>query len=462
MTIAKHRNASAVSLVLLMLTAGCSAGPEAAPVSRAEQFAQMATTADVAEVSITPRDDGGFSLSGRLQGATFGMSVPPNWNGEAMVYAYGYTTPGTPVEVDPDPAMKDRSGGFMSLPYSQGYIVAQSAYDKAGIGVETGAANTLRLAGLVRSLGARDVYLNGGSMGGNIVVALIEEHPGVFKGALAACGVTTGWQTEIEHLIDLRAVYQFYTAGTRYALPGEQALRKSAVSLPPPGTPESSAAPARLKQTLQLARPITQLFKDALAAPDGEAAAIVRRVAAIVGVEPEPASFVIPLLTVALGQDDMVQTFGGQVYGNREKLYGASILTPEETRALNEGIGRLDADPAAVAYADRWRRTTGRYSTPLVAMHNRIDSLVPHEQLEGLMKVTAQAGNQQHLLAFTVPETVVSLPASGLSGYTHCGFTPEQIAAAWNTLTQWTRTGVKPPAPDFMSSAAFPPKPGLQ
>lgn len=461
MTVTRCWRANSLSLALLVLTTSCSAGPEPAPVTPAEQFAQLATTTEIADAQIKPREDGGVSLSGRLQGATFGLSVPPNWNGEAMVYAYGYTTPGTPVDVDPDPAAKDRSGGFMSLPYSQGYIVAHSAYDKAGIGVETGATNTLRLADLVRKLGARDVYLNGGSMGGNIVIALIEKHPGVFKGALAACGVTTGWHTEIEHLTDLRAVYQFYTRGTRYTLPGEQDLTKSAFSLPPPGTPEATAAPARLSATLRLAGPIAQLFRDALAAPDGEAASIVRRIAAVTGAEPEPASFVIPLLTIALGQDDMVQTFGGQIYGNRQKSYGAPMLTPEETKALNEGVGRLDADAGAIAYADRWRRTTGRYTTPLVAMHNRIDSLVPYDQFEGLLEATAKAGNQKHLLAFTVPETVVSLPASGLSGYSHCGFTPQQIEAAWNALTEWTRTGVKPTPPDFISAATFPSRPGL-
>lgn len=159
---------------------------------------------------------------------------------------------------------------------------------------------------------------------------------------------------------------------------------------------------------------------------------------------PEPASLIVPIMTVALGMDDMNATFGGGVYDSSTKVYASPLLSAEEAAALNRDIGRVSATPSAVAYADRWRRSTGRFSVPLVAIHNRIDSLVPYSQFEGLIRKTEAAGNADRLLAITVPEITMPLTGTGLEGLAHCGFTPGQLGAAFDALQAWTTTGRRP------------------
>ena len=213
-------------------------------------------------------------------------------------------------------------------------------------------------------------------------------------------------------------------------------------------------APARLLSLFQIASPIVRLFKDAQRDPAGQAAGIVHHVAAVTGVEAEPSSFIIPLMTVTLGMDDMVATFGGVVAGNAGKTYAAADLTPARALQLNRGVQRIAADTKAVAYADRWHRTSGRFEIPLVAIHNAVDPLVPHAQLAGLERAARAAGTSGRLMALTVPTMTTPLPGTGLSGFTHCGFTPAQTAAAWTALTTWTRTGKRPPTPELEKPAA--------
>lgn len=163
--------------------------------------------------------------------------------------------------------------------------------------------------------------------------------------------------------------------------------------------------------------------------------------------EPEIASFGAPLLTVALGMDDLVATFGGSIHDNTTKVYRSAYLSEDENAQLNRGIERIAADPAALAYADRWHRASGRSPVKLVAVHNAIDSLVPFANETALAQRMKDAGNDGNLLLITVPSTYTDVPATDIKGLTHCGFSPEQHALAWSSLTTWVNTGVRPALP---------------
>lgn len=440
-----------LAIAAALSVASCSTpAPSSLPPAQAS-FAARASAQQATDVAVKARDDGGFTLNAKLEGDHFAMAVPANWNGEALVFAHGYSVPGTSIRVSEDPVEKDPSGGLMKGGYAQGFAVAHSDYDKAGMGVETGVENTLRLRDFLARMGITDIYAAGGSMGGNIVLAMIETHPTAFKGALSGCGLVDNWTDEVGLLIDLRALYIYYTKGTPYALPGETDLTRSALSPIPPTGMGVMNEPFRLLQMKRIADPVAALFKAARETPGGAEAKIIDKIASIAGVTPEPASLIVPLMTASLGMDDMNETFGGGVYDNSAKVYASPLLSPEEAAALNRDIGRVRADPAAVAYADRWRRTTGRFSVPLVAIHNRVDSLVPYSQFEGLIRKVEAAGNADRLLAITVPEVMAPLPGTGLEGLAHCGFTPDQLGAAFDALQSWATTGQRPtpvmPAP---------------
>jgi pimeloyl-ACP methyl ester carboxylesterase len=411
-----------------------SVGAETVPTEDQRAYLALATAAGARSVRVSPRPDGGAVIDGVLDGRQFAVAIPKAWNHQGLLFAHGYTMPDSPVAVSGDPVDRDPALGLLKLAYGQGFAVGHSAYDKAGVGVEAGAKATLRLEGLVERLGATRIYVSGGSMGGSIVMTLIEQHPRTFAGALSACGVTAGWEQEIGGLIDMRAAYNYFTRGTPYALPGEQDLARSALPTLPPAGAATPAATFQTTQLIRIAAPILRLFADARRDPSGPAAAIIRKVSSLAPFDPDPAAFVYPLVTAGLGMDDMRATFGGNVYGNRGKTYAGLALTAAEAAALNRDIQRLDADKAAVAYAHVWHETQGVFAVPLVAVHNQIDPLVPYVQAEGLEARVMAHGDPKLLTLITVPPQRAMIPGAGVEGYVHCGFTQDQMASAWTAL----------------------------
>jgi pimeloyl-ACP methyl ester carboxylesterase len=399
------------------------------------------------DLKTLPAPDGGFVLAGKLAGDQFSVAFPAGWNGGALLFAHGYSAPGSPVAVAEDPLSAGvGTYGMMLKAYQDGYAAGHSAYDKAGMGVETATKNTLRLRDFLTRLGAKRVLVAGGSMGGNIVMSLIEQHPKAFAGAISACGVTDGWESLFAQLIDMRAAYNVLTEGTPYMLPGEHDLLKSALPMDPPAGEAASSDAFRGGRITQIALPVLMLAQAAEANPGGSEAHILKQVASIGGFEPEVASIAFPLVTVTLGMDDLKATLGGNIYGNIGKLYASPEMTDEEAAAFNAKVQRIAVDPAAVANARHWHQTTGRFRVPLVTIHNRIDSLVPYAQSEALGRIVATAGNGKRLVQYTVPGTKAPLPVGGVEGYTHCGFSPEQMAATWESLKTWVETGKHPAA----------------
>lgn len=438
----KRWKALAGGICLAALIAG-SAAADVAPSAPTSAYVAQATAAGAQSVIVTSRADGGSLINGKLDGRQFAVAIPKDWNHQSLVFAHGYSTPDSAVDVSLDPVAKDPSLGLLPTAYAEGFAVGHSAYDKAGLGVEAGAKATLRLQQFIETLGATRSYVSGGSMGGSIVVTLIEQHPTTFVGALSACGVTNSWEDEIGGVVDTRALYNYFTRATPYALPGEQDIARSALPTRPPAGATTPIAMFQLQQTLKLAAPIMKLFADAQKAPEGAAATIVRKIASTSGAAPEPGSFLFPIVTATMAMDDLRATAGGSIYGNQHKHYAGSALTAAETAALNKDIQRMDADAAGLAYIRRWHTTSGTFQTPLVAIHNQIDALVPYSQALGLEAKVAAHGDPRRLALITVPPLRAPIPGTGMSGYAHCGFDAKQLADAWATLRRMTRESTR-------------------
>lgn len=418
--------------------------PTAEQVALIEQAKRVGAT----DVTTASGPDGGMILGGKLDGRRFSLGVPRGWNRQLLLFAGGYATPGAQPTLPDDPIVKDPAAGMLRDAYGQGFAAGVTIYDKNGIGTETATRNLLALRAFAGRLGASRAYLAGGSMGGNIVLSLIEQHPRAFVGATALCGVTHGWLSEIGALADMRAAYTVLTAGTRYALPGGQDVTRSGLPVTPPPGDTTDGDAFRTAQKLKLAAPVLALFTAARTHPDGPEARIIRQAAAIGGFAPDVVAVATPLYVAALGMDDIVATMGGLPVGNVGKLYRPVEMTAAETAAFNAKIQRFQADPRATAYARKWHEATGRFSIPLVTVHQTIDSLVPFSQSEALGRIVARAGNGRNLVQYAVPPTRMKLPIPGdFEGYTHCGFTSEQGAGAFRVLRSWVETG-KRPAPD--------------
>lgn len=438
-----------VSLLASMgaLTPSVSARAPAVARDAIDSLASRARAAGATDVIVRPAPNGGTNLGGKLGGAQFALTFPANWNGDALLFAHGYSTPGTPVAVAEDPITAGPGGGMMKLAYDDGLAAGHSAYDKDGLGVETGVRNTKRLRDLLIRLGAKRIYASGDSMGGGIVVALLEMYPRAFAGGLARCGVVDSWKTLLQQLYDMRAAYNALTVGTPYQLPGQQDVRRSALSPVPPVGEKTDPKLYGWGQLIKVATPILTLYAAAQKDPDSREARIVRQVGAIGGFEVDPGSLAFPLVTAALGADDMAATAGGQPFGNVGKIYASDTLNAGEAKALNANIQRVAVSPGAMSYLKQWHEATGRISVPLVTIHNTIDSLVPYAQQTAFEAKVRKAGRSRYLTAYGVVPLRAPLPVGGIDAYTHCGFTPEQTKAAWRALRIWTTTGQRP-APD--------------
>lgn len=438
------RRPLSAALVALLL-ASCSPGPERRTITPdQQQLIDRMGRAGAAAIDANGRADGGMSVAGTLAGRPFGIAVPARWNGQAVLFANGYSIPGSPVSVPADPVEKDPSGGFLTAAYKQGFAVGQSAFDKPAMAVKSGVANTLRLRGWFERLGTTRFYLGGASMGGNIVMALIEQHPKAFAGAMSACGVTGDWDTEVGSLVDLRAVYNYYARGTEYELPGNHDIAANGVSPTPPTGFGFARNPWLFWQLKKMSGTMADLFKAARADPSGPEARMVARIASVAQADADPASFIFPIMTVMVSMEDMRASFGGVVYGNVGKVYDSPLLNPREKAALNAGIQRIASDAPARAFAVQWHRSTGRFTTPLVAVHNRHDGLVFAQQALLLRQRVRAAGNQAHLFQLWAPSLQKDIPGTGLKGWAHCGFNPRQAAVLWNTLHGWVESGTKP------------------
>ncbi len=417
----------------------------ASPAAQETAIVARATELGATDVTVQTLPDGGQLLGGRLEGAQFAIAIPKAWAHEAVVYAHGYTLPGMPVAVAANPAGND-APIVLQAAYRAGFAAAHSAYDKAGMGVQTGAGNSLRLRDLLAGLEASDIYIAGFSMGGNIVMSLVEDHPDAFAGALAGCGVTDGWESQMGPLFDMRAAYNVLTEGTPYALPGVKDVTTSALPMTPPADYAGPTLAYVQQQMARVAMPVLALWGAAAKAPDGPEARIVRQLVAIGGFPEDVASLVLPLAIIALGADDMKGTFGGQIYGNRTKVYNPVGMTSEQAKAFNASIQRFDADAAAIAAARRWHQVNGRLKHPLIAVHNRLDPLVPYRNADALRRLVEAHGSSQWLAQFTLPDMREPLPLGGLDGLAHCGFTVEQMSQSLSALREWVKTGTRPSA----------------
>ena len=437
--------AAAIGATFLSVPPISARTPAVALATDRNALVARAQSLGATNVTGKPAPNGGTTLNGKLGGAQFALVFPAGWKGDSLLYAHGYSTPGMPIVVEADPVEKGPGGALFRAIYDQGFAVGHSAYDKAGLGVETAVRNTKRLRDFITALGGKRVYVLGDSMGGSIVVTLLELYPRAFAGGLARCGVVDSWKTLLGQLTDMRLAYTVLTRDTPYALPGERDVRLDAISsVPPAGTPDQQATAYVWNRMGQVAQPPLALWTAAQKNPDGSEARIVRQVTAIGGFDYDAASLAYPLVTTALGASDMAATAGGWIYDNRQKHYSASGMTAQEETMLNAQIQRVRAAPKATAYLTRWHEATGRINRPLITMHNRIDSLVPYAQEVAFEAKVRANGRDRFLVAYAVPPTRAPLPIGGIEGYTHCGFSATQALAGWNALRQWVETKRKP------------------
>jgi pimeloyl-ACP methyl ester carboxylesterase len=386
------RPAVAVSLLgFILLAAACT--------DREQPLAPP----QAARAAWTPADGSREVVGVTGEGALYGLYVPAEWNGSLVVYAHGIVA-GTSLDLEPSDTRAIR----VAL-NDLGYAVAYSSYSENGWAVIDGITRTHQLTGLFKSHFQRParVYLVGRSMGSLVALNLAERHPAQYDGVLVRCGFLAGVQGLMDHIMNVRLLFDFYYPGV---LPGEP------TEAPVIGN--------------------SQLVGLATAAMQGDAtgATLLAEAMAAIGM---PLA-VVPGDEVATLQGSILTALGllnGGYAGILERTHGHlafdNMATDYVIPAVQAGMPRYRGDPDALNWARRAYQPTGRLAIPMVAVDIAWDNQAPTFHRDSYEQLLAGTGAAELLHRLTVP------------GYGHCPKADATIAA-FQQLAGWVETGARP------------------
>src|ERR1700694_442041 len=370
------------------------------------------------------------ALTGNIGSAAYRIEVPVGWNGTLFLYSHGYAAPGSA-----NPAVAAPDTQVASWLMEHHYAMAGSSYSSTGWALEDAFKDQVALLDLFNQRIGRParVIAWGRSLGGIITAGLVQIYPDRFAGAIPMCGVLAGGVATWNAGLD--GAYAFKTL-----LAPTAQLQLVGITNP--------------KANADLA---AQVFDQAAATPQGRARiALIAALGDLPGwfdpTAPQPAS------TDYAGQQaaqarwesqvdfpfefqyraELEQRAGGNPSWNTgvdyahqlaisssnaevTALYSAAGLDlAADLRALNSGT-RINADPKAAAYLDRFVSFDGNLTVPVLTMHTIGDGLVVPQDETAYGDVVRAAGKQDLLrqlfvrraghCAFLAAETVMAIEA---------------------------------------------------
>jgi hypothetical protein len=331
--------------------------------------------------------------TGRLGGVAYRIDVPKDWNHRLVVFYHGYSL---------DPVRYDLGApqAWLAPMLARGYAVIQSAYAQTGWALQSAMADTAQLRAyfIARHGAPRQTLVAGDSMGGALTALTIESDPGNYQGALALCGaLAPSWELG-QRQFRMLAAFAYYFPGI---------------------LPTLGPVPADYAPTPEIEQRIAAAF----AAHPGRFADL--RAIWHVGT-PQDLPGVIAFATALVQRAQ--QQAGGNPFGNAGYVY----LGTRDDAALNAGVTRYRADPAAVAYLLRYYTPSGRLLRPMLELHDLADPLVPADSVDAYAERVQRAGHAGMFVQQYVP-------AEG-----HCVFTGAEVGRAFDELTRWVDHGQRP------------------
>jgi pimeloyl-ACP methyl ester carboxylesterase len=349
-----------------------------------------------ADEGITPTEG---CAGGVLEhGALYQICFPGAWNGDLVLYAHGH------VSADRELALPDDQVGGQSLAATVnglGYAYGTTSYRRNGLLGPEGVEDLVELESAVRRLYRPDpgrTVLVGVSEGGMVAGLAAERHPDQFDGALSACGPVGDLRGQLDYFVDFRVVFDYLFPGV---IPG------TAVAIPQEVVDhwEDRYAPAVVV---------------ALVSQPAAARELIR----ITGAPVERDDVVaIAFTAVAIlwynvtGTADAQQRLAGQPFDNATRIYSGS----SDDAALNAGVARFSADPAALAAMNAFE-TAGNLRVPVVTLHTTGDPIVPYEQQRLYAAKVGRSGATARLTQIPVER------------YGHCNFESSELVGAFTSL----------------------------
>ncbi|QEW00215.1 prolyl oligopeptidase family serine peptidase [Microbacterium caowuchunii] len=412
------------SALCLLVAAGLTLSPLAA------HAAPSAAAFSAAPLAAAPGEGRGTLPSG----SRYVLLTPTEWNGTLLVWSPGYSgSAGGEASAGPDPDV-------VAWALDEGYALAGSKPATAGWSVRDLLDDQPQLAAVAAaSLGTPEhVVAWGSSMGGLTSVALLENNPDVFDGALPLCGSIAGAIPMLNQALDGAFALRMLLA------PGDDRLELVDVQNEP-------ARQAAFREVLEAAQ----------ATPEGRARiALAASLAQIptwtqVGTpEPNPRDFAAQqdqlyrafLFGVISPREPLESRAGGNFSWNTGVDYARSLngsgnallvraLYAEAGLSLRDDLGvladadRIAADPAAVEYMQANATPTGRIAGPVLSLHETGDTAPTVAQAETYADRVRRGGGNAILR-----QAFVDRPG-------HCAFADAEVAAVVETLQERLDTG---------------------
>ncbi|WP_426043084.1 alpha/beta hydrolase family protein [Brevundimonas sp. TWP2-3-4b1] len=373
--------------------------------------------------------EGTTCSSGRSpDGAWFWIARPRDWNGTLIVHAHGGPRTAEPLRNDPVEDLER-----FSVMVNEGYAWAGSTYRRGGYGVRMAARDTDDLRQIVWDAFGKPkrTLLHGQSWGGNVAAKAAElyavsaDGERNYDGVILTSGLLAGGTRGYAFRADLRAIYQFYCRNHPRPTETQYPLWQ--------GLPEGAAMPradiaARVEDCTGLS-----LAPEARTRAQADA---LRNILSVVGVTAD--SLVSHLAWGTNLFQDMVweRLDGGNPFSNAGTTYQGS----DNDVALNQGVERFEADPAAVAALAYDADLTGAIVLPTLTLHARYDPTVFVEHEAIYAQTVAGAGRSNLLSQVFTTEAL------------HSQLSLPQYAGLLIAMTRWLDTGEKPDAQDVVEA----------
>jgi alpha-beta hydrolase superfamily lysophospholipase len=419
-----NRSAWAVAAAALALVACAPLAPQ--PPRQEPPLAEAAP-----QPVACPKDvpTGTRCLAGKdSAGAHYLIAVPATWNRRLVLHAHGGPVLG-------EPRMERALGDLTrwNIMVKAGYAWAGSTFRQGGVAVRAAAEDTERLRRIfVQHVAAPErTVLHGQSWGAGVAAKGAEMFTRTATGkppydaVLLTSGVLGGGTRSYDFRLDLRVVYQYLC--NNHPRPDEPAYPLW-MGLPADSPMKQADLAQRTRECLGLGLPAAQRTP--------EQARKLKTIVDVIRIPERNVQGHLNWATFHFRDIAQQRTGGGNVFGNIGAVYTGS---PDDA-ALNAGVLRYAADPAAVARFGADTDPTGKISVPVLTLH-AVHDPVAFVELESHFRATMQAaGAGERLVQVFADESE------------HSYLNDPLYPALLQALLAWSDGGAKP-TPDAVAAS---------
>ncbi|CAN5124569.1 DUF6351 family protein [soil metagenome] len=404
------------SILMAATLAACAGGPAAAqaaptPAASAPHDATCPEGLPAATKCYSGRSD---------EGAFYWIAIPADWNGTLVMHAHGGPRTQAPEQNDPVEDLQR-----FAVTVREGFAWAGSSYRRGGYGVRMAAEDTdiLRQIFSARFGKPQHTLLHGQSWGGNVAAkaaelyAIAADGANNYDGVMLSAGLVAGGTRGYGFRADLRAVYQFYCHNHPRT---DEAQYPVWQGLPAGASMSRAQLTARVDECTGVSLPAARRTP--------QQASNLRNILAVTGV-PEPQLIAHLAWATNLFQDMVHKRLGGlNPFSNADTVYSGS----DDDAALNAGVERFTADPAAVARLAYDADLSGLIVLPTLSIHAKKDPTV-YVGVDAIYRETVARAGRSDLLVQTFTDEDQ-----------HSRLSTPEYAALLESLMAWITSGEKP------------------